>query len=236
MDCDIKTGFETLTVPGAGDMRAYWTRPAKAGRAPGVIVLQEAFGVNAHIREVAERLAREGWCAIAPELFHRTAPAGMDIPYTDFASAMPHYQALTVEGLSADMKAAHDWLRGPAGCAEVSAIGFCLGGRAAFLADAVLPLKAAVSFYGGGIAPSLLDKAKDLSAPILLVWGGLDKHIPPEQTAQVAAALRAAGKPFVDAVFSAADHGFHCDARASHHEPSAKQAWALALQFLRQPG
>jgi carboxymethylenebutenolidase len=115
----------------------------------------------------------------------------------------------------------------------VAAIGFCMGGRAAFLADALLPLKAAVSLYGAGIAPSLLDRAPKLSAPILLMWGGLDKHIPPEQIAAVTSALRAAGKPYVNAEFSEADHGFFNDDRPSFHAASAAQAWALALQFLK---
>ncbi|NNN05306.1 MAG: dienelactone hydrolase family protein [Elusimicrobia bacterium] len=230
----IETGFVDLPVDGA-PMRAYWARPAAPGPRPGMIVLQEAFGVNAHIRDVTDRFAREGYLALAPELFHRSAPAGWEGPYTNFAAAMPHYQALTDAGLLADMTAAHTWLSRVGGCPDVCAIGFCMGGRAAFLADTALPLKAAVSFYGGGIAPSLIDHAPKMKAPILLVWGGLDKHIPPESVAAVSKSLRDAGKPFVEAAFSAADHGFHCDARASYHAPSAAQAWALALQFLKAP-
>lgn len=230
----IKTGFVDLPVDGA-PMRSYWARPVAPGPHPGLLVLQEAFGVNAHIRDVTERFAREGYVALAPELFHRSAPAGWEGPYTNFAAVMPHYQALTDVGLRADMAAAHAWLRGPGDAQDVSAVGFCMGGRAAFLAGTDLTLKAAVSFYGGGIAPSLLDRTPKMKAPILLVWGGLDKHIPPESVATVSKSLRDAAKPFVEAVFSAADHGFHCDARASYHAPSAAQAWALALQFLKAP-
>ncbi len=231
---DLQTGFVDLPVDGA-PMRSYWARPAAPGPRPGLLVLPEAFGVNAHIRDVTERFAREGYVALAPELFHRSAPAGWEGSYTDFAAVMPHYQALTDAGLRADMAAAHAWLRGPGGAPDVSAVGFCLGGRAAFLAAAELTLKAAVSFYGGGIAPSLLDRAPKIGAPILLVWGGLDKHITPEAVAAVSKSLRDAGKPFVEAVFAAGDHGFHCDARASYHAASAAQAWALTLQFLKAP-
>ena len=200
-------------------------------------MIQEAFGVNAHIRDVADRFAREGFTAIAPELYHRTAP-GFDGPYDNFAAAMPHYQALTQTGLAADLTAAHAWLSERGGVAEgnSAAIGFCLGGRAAFFAASFLPLKAAVSFYGAGIAPALLDAIPKISAPLLLVWGGQDKHIPPEQIAAVTGALRAAGKSFINAEFSEADHGFFCDARPAFHAPSAAPAWALALQFLKTRG
>jgi carboxymethylenebutenolidase len=232
----IKTEKTTLSVSDGTKVQAYVARPQGAGAHPGILVLQEAFGVNAHIRDVTERLAREGYVAIAPELFHRSAAVGFEGRYDDFPAVMPHYQALTNEGLLADMQAAQAWLTGPGGAKDVSAIGFCMGGRAAFLANSGLKLKAAVSFYGGGIAPGLLDLAPKMGAPILLVWGGLDKHIPPEHVASVSKALRDAGKPYVEAVFSAADHGFNCDARASYHAPSAAQAWALSLQFLKQPG
>jgi carboxymethylenebutenolidase len=231
---EIASEKVTLEVGDGTQMEAYHAKPQGGGRRPGLMILQEAFGVNAHVRDVADRFAREGFAALAPELFHRTAP-GFDGRYDDFPSAMKHLQAVTVEGLSADLTAAHAWLveRGGVAAGDVAAIGFCMGGRAAFLANAVLPLRAAVSFYGAGIAPSLLDRAAGLSGPILLVWGGLDKHIPPDQIAAVTAALRAAGKPFVNAEFSEADHAFFNDDRPSFHAASAAQAWALALQFLK---
>ena len=224
----------TVEVGDGTKMGAYHAKPQGGGRRPGLLILQEAFGVNAHIRDVADRFAREGFVTLAPELFHRTAP-GFDGRYDDFASAMPHYQALTTEGLSVDLAAAHAWLseRGGVAPGDASAIGFCLGGRAAFLADAILPLRAAVSFYGAGIAPSLLDRATKLSAPILFVWGGLDKHIQPEQIAAVTGALRAAGKPFVNVEFSEGEHAFFNNDRPNFHPASAAQAWALALQFLK---
>jgi carboxymethylenebutenolidase len=233
---EIASEKVTIDVGDGTRMDSYHAKPQGGGRRPGILVLQEAFGVNAHLRDVADRFAREGFVALAPELFHRTAP-GFEGRYDDFASVMPHYQATTVEGMSADLTAAHAWLseRGGVAAGDVAAIGFCMGGRAAFLADAILPLKAAVSLYGPGIAP-LLDRASNLSAPILLMWGGLDKHILPEHIAAVTGALRAAGKPFVNVEFSEADHGFFNNDRASFHPASAAQAWALALQFLKSRG
>lgn len=146
---------------------------------------------------------------------------------------------MTEEGLEADARAAYTWLSENLGApaTPIACIGFCLGGRVSFLTNSALPVKAAVSFYGGGIAPNpmtpgLLNRAGDLHAPQLLIWGGLDKHIGPEQTQAVAEALRKAGKPFVEVVFSDADHGFFCDVRASYDPASAQQAWALTHAFL----
>lgn len=108
-----------------------------------------------------------------------------------------------------------------------------MGGRASFVANSILPLRAAVSFYGGGIAPGLLDRASTQQAPLLLVWGGLDKHITPEHRKAVADALTAHQKTYVNVEFARADHGFFCDERASYEPHSARQAWALTLEFLR---
>lgn len=232
---DIASEKTEIDVGDGTRMGAYCARPQGGGRRPGVLVLQEAFGVTAHIRDVADRFAREGFVALAPELFHRTAP-GFEGAYGDFAAVRPHYEAVTPETLSADLAAAHAWLaeRGGAAPGDISAVGFCMGGRAAFLANAVLPLKAAVSFYGAGLPP-LLERAPRLSGPSLFFWGLRDKHIPPEQIAAVTAALRAASKPFASVEFSEADHAFFNDDRPSFHKASAAQAWALALQFLRTP-
>src|ERR1700689_3066316 len=104
-----KTEYVNLSVSDGTSMRAYVAHPEGKPRA-GLLVFQEAFGVNAHIRDVTERFAREGYLAIAPELFHRDGP-GIDIPYGDIASAMPHMAAMTIPGMEADERAAYDWLR-----------------------------------------------------------------------------------------------------------------------------
>ncbi len=230
----IRKSAIQLRVADGSAMAAYVARPPGRRRHPGLIVLQEAFGVNAHIRDVARRFAREGYVAIAPELYHRTAP-GFEGDYSDFESVRPHFQALTVAGLEADLHASHARLTGDSSvdANRVAAVGFCLGGRVSFLADTALPLRGAISFYGGGIAPGLLDRAARLSGPMLFFWGGLDKHIPQDQRGAVADALRQAGRRFVNVEVSDADHGFFCDARASYNAAAARQAWALSLEFLR---
>ena len=235
---DVKKEFVTLTVSDGTSMRAYVARPFGAVPARGLIVGQEAFGVNAHIRDITERFARQGFLAIAPELYHRTVQ-NFEGKYDDFESAAPHIRALTDGGLEADLRASYNCLmaNGTGPNFSVSAIGFCMGGRVAFLAALSLPVDCAVSFYGGGIAPNersngLLNRVKDLRAPVLLIWGGKDKHVGPEQARAVADALRAEGKSYVSVEFADADHGFFCDARPSYHAISAAQAWPLVLAFL----
>lgn len=100
-----------LAVSGGTRMSAYVARPEQLGPHPGLILLQEAFGVNHHIRSVAERFAAEGYLAIAPELFHRTAPPGFEGSYTDFPAVQSHVRAVTSEALELDARATYDWLR-----------------------------------------------------------------------------------------------------------------------------
>jgi carboxymethylenebutenolidase len=230
-----KTEYVTLSVGDGTAMRAYVAHPDGKPRA-GLLVFQEAFGVNAHMRDVTERFAKEGYLSISPELFHRTAP-GLEAGYTNFAEVMPHLQALTDVGLAADIQAAYQWLKnGEAKDLPIGATGYCMGGRTSIQAALTVPLQCAVSYYGGGIAPgglfpSLADRLKDLSVPTLYFWGGLDAHIGSDAVHAVESALSAAKKDYVNVVFSAADHGFFCDARASYNAVAAKEAWSLTLEF-----
>jgi carboxymethylenebutenolidase len=224
----------TLQVSDGTTMNAYVSMPEGKGPFPGMLVLQEAFGVNSHIRSVADRIAKEGYVAIAPELFHRSAKPGEEFGYTDFTPIMPHFQAMNVEGMTADVKAAYDWLQkqGNVRHDKIGSIGFCLGGRVTFLANAVLLLSAAVSFYGGR-TDTIIDKAPDLHAPHLFFWGGLDKHILPENIDAVINAVKKANKPYTNVVISYADHAFNNDERQSYNKQAASEAWALTLAFLK---
>ena len=235
MNHPITKQFVQLDVPGSPSMQAYVARPASDGPHPGLIVFQEAFGVNSHIRNITERFAALGYAAIAPELFHRTAPAGFEGSYKDFSAVAPHYQAVTTENAEADAKAAFDWLRANAQVqpGNISCVGFCMGGRVSFLANSLLPVRSAISFYGGGIAPGLLDRAPKLHGRALFIWAGLDKNIKAEHRRAVADALDAAKKQHVSAEFSNANHGFFCDERDAYEPDAARQAWALTVEFLR---
>ena len=224
-----------LQVADGTRMRAWLARPEGRSKAPGLIVYQEVFGVNEHIQELCEKFAAEGFVALAPEIYHRTAP-GRTFAYDDIASAREHKNALTLGGIEADARALAAWFHGDAqaGGTALGAIGYCMGGRMAFLANTLLPLACAASYYGGEIS-NHLDRVPRLSGPHLFCWGGLDQAITWEQRPLVIEAMKAAKKPFLDFVISNAHHGFNCDLRpAVYSGAAARQARGLTLAFLRE--
>ncbi|EPG72925.1 dienelactone hydrolase family protein [Leptospira fainei serovar Hurstbridge str. BUT 6] len=223
-----------LSIDDRSIMHAFIAKPDQ-GPSPALILLQEVFGVNHHIKDVAQRFAREGFYTIAPELFHRTAPPGYEGNYEDFRAARPHFSAITIETLESDLNATYSWLlsRSDVKADSIGSVGYCLGGKVSFLANSLLPLQTAVSFYGGGIAPSLLSHCERQNGPILLVWAGLDKNILPEHYRSVSDSLRKHNKNYVEAIFSNANHGFFCDARSAYNTESAQQAWSLTVSFLK---
>jgi carboxymethylenebutenolidase len=229
----MNTKKVSLKVSDGSEMGAYVSIPEGKGPFPGVIVFQEAFGVNQHMRNVCDRIAKEGYIAIAPALFHRSA-GDAEFPYGDFNLVMPHFQAITPEGLSADIKACYDWLKGQPEVihGKLGTIGFCLGGRVSFLANAILPFSACVSYYGGSLH-TIADKAAEVHAPHLFFWGGLDKHILPEHVETVVNAMKKAEKPFINVVISYADHAFSCDDRPNYNADAAKEAWAMSMAFFK---
>jgi carboxymethylenebutenolidase len=162
----------------------YATGPTDAARA--IIVLQEAFGVNDHIRGVADLLADESYFVVAPQLFHRDGSP--EIAYDDFAAAVPFMANLNRQGLTNDLNATTDFLATLGfHAANIAAVGFCMGGTVSFFAATLGTVGAAASFYGGGVAtgrfglPPLLELAGDLRCPWLGLYGDLDQSIPVEQ-------------------------------------------------------
>lgn len=236
---DVQGEQIQIPVSDGTRMDAFVARPAATqGQAPGVLVCQEAFGVNSHIQDVAERFARLGYVAIAPEFFHRQG-AGIDVPYQDMQRAMAHVRAMKDLEIEADQIAASEWLRSNGvGNLPIAAIGFCVGGRMAFLAALNLDIESAVCFYGGGIAGDresggLADRAQHLRAPVLFFWGGQDQHITADKVRSVVDALRQAKKKYTNVEISDAGHGFFCDMRPAYNRPAAMQAWELTLAFMR---
>lgn len=238
MTTTARTDYVTVPVSDGTAMNAFVARPLDGASAPAIVVFQEAFGVNDYIRDVAERFAALGMVAIAPELYHRTAPAGFTANYGDFETVRAHMGKMTREGLEADIDASYSWLASDKSVdpEEIAAVGFCMGGRVAYVANSRVPLRAAISFYGGGIAPDLLPLASAQRGPILMFWGGLDHHILPEQYRAVADALSDANATHEQVVFSQADHGFFCDQRASYNPIASRQAWAMLKEFLAAYG
>jgi len=222
-----------LEVEDGTTMRAWLARPKEGDSGAAMLVLHDALGVSPHIREVTERFAAAGYTALAPELFHRTGRAFEGSP-DKMPDAMAHIRALTPEGQTADLHAAFARLVDEASVnpERIAAVGYCMGGRAAFLANAVVPLAASISYYGGGIAEGLLDRVADLSGPQLLFWAGQDPRILPEHVRAVEDALREGGKRYASVVFSQAQHSFFNEPMGRYDAQAATQSWALAMAFL----
>jgi carboxymethylenebutenolidase len=227
---------QTLNVESSGgSMGLYEAEPGGAARG-AIIVLQEAFGVNGHIEDVTGRFAAEGYRAVAPHLFHRSGDPVID--YEDMQTVVEHIMQVSADGLEADLDATLAYLA-DAGFAppSVGVVGFCMGGSVSFLAAARRPLGAAVTFYGGGVAegrfgmPALVELAPQLQTPWLGLFGDQDQTIPVEQVEALRTAAASAPVATEIVRYADAEHGFHCDARSSYHEASAKEAWALALQW-----
>jgi carboxymethylenebutenolidase len=227
---------QTLTVESSGgSMGLYEAEPVGEARG-AIVVLQEAFGVNGHIEDVCGRFAAEGYRAVAPHLFHRSGDAVIE--YEDMQNVVEHIMQLSAEGLEADLDATLGYLADAGFPApRVGVVGFCMGGSVSFLAAARHALGAAVTFYGGGVAegrfgmPALVELAPQLQTPWLGLFGDQDQTIPVEQVEALRAAAASASVPTEIVRYADAEHGFHCDARGSYHEASAKDAWKLALQW-----
>jgi carboxymethylenebutenolidase len=231
----METRSERVSIPVGGDaMGGYLVRPSDATPRAGVIVYMEIFGVNAHIREVADRVAREGYIVLAPDFFHRTHP-GIELGYDEagMATGMKGLMALDADGMTADAQAAVAFLRKQPGCTgKIGAMGFCIGGHMTYLTACETDVAAAASFYGGGIAapkgpggkPSTIGRTPKIKGKILCLMGGKDALIPKEQVDSIRAALKSAGTRHEVIVYDA-DHGFFCNERGSYHKPSADDAW-----------
>src|SRR5262245_32035945 len=229
---NITSQHVEIKVDDGTTMLAWLAQPAGEKPKRGILVFPEIFGVNSHIRDVTNRFAGLGFFALSTELFHRTAPPKWECAYTDFQTAIGHMQHVKEASLESDVKAAHSWLKQNTQAGDnIACVGYCMGGRTSFLANSAVPLKAAISYYGGNM-PSLLHRTSKLSAPMLFFWGELDSHIPAEHRAHVTKSMREMKKDYVDVVFSYADHGFFCDARQSYQAHAARLSWDLAQSFL----
>jgi carboxymethylenebutenolidase len=213
-----------------GRFGAYLARPP-AGRGPGLLLLQEIFGVNEHIRAVADQYALDGFVVLAPDLFwrqgHRIA-LGYEGADRERANALKG--SLEAEQTWRDLEASLTALRArPELAGRIGALGYCMGGRLAFHAAASLGIEAAVAYYGGGIQDQLA-LAGQMRCPIQFHYGGQDAHIPP-------AAVEAVRQAMADTdaevhVYPDAGHGFNCWERASYHPASAALAHGRSLAFL----
>ncbi len=192
----------------------------------GIIVVQEIFGVNSHIRSVADRVAEAGYRAIAPAFFDRIEP-GIELGYEaeDLGTGVGYAGKLNWDDTMADVTAAAEYLRAQ-GCTKVGITGFCWGGSTTWLAAVKAPVDAAVGYYGGGIY-GMNDQTP--AVPTMLHFGELDAYIPMSQVEEIKAA-----HPDVPVYTYDADHGFHCDQRGSYNNEAAVSAWSRTLEFFSQ--
>jgi carboxymethylenebutenolidase len=214
---------------------------APAGRRPAVIVLQEAFGVNPHMKRVCRRIAAAGYAAFSPELFHRSG-RGLEFGYDEFPKIRPILAGLTNAMILEDLQASHAHIahRPDVDPARIASWGFCMGGWAALLAAAELPVAAAVSFYGGGMVnprpgigfTPILDRFSSIHCPLLLVYGAKDQSITAADVEAVRTRLASLGRDFEIEVYPEGGHGFFCEDREAYDQPSAEAAWARATKWL----
>jgi carboxymethylenebutenolidase len=217
----------------AGKMPAYLALPP-SGKGPGIVLIQEIFGVNAHIRDVAELYAKAGYVVAAPDIFWRSEPR-VELGYVgaERERGIALMQQVDIAKTVGDLGATAQALRAlPEFAGKVAAIGYCFGGQLAYLCAAQGKVDAAVAYYGGGIQ-NKLELAAQVAVPIQFHYGALDAHIPPAAVEQVRGAF--AGRADASChVYPGADHGFNCWARASFNQNASAQALGRTLQFLAE--
>ncbi len=226
-----------------GSLPGYAARPRGDGLFPTVLVIEEIFGVHEYIKDVCRRFARQGFLAVAPELYARIADLSkMSDPQQiirDVISRAPDAQVMS------DLDAALRWAVANHGDPERVAVnGFCRGGRDVWLYAAHNPdLKAAVAWYGpiaGATSPiqphTAADFAASLKCPLLGLYGGQDTSIDVAAVQAAATAARRAGKSVEIVVYPDAGHGFHADYRPSFNAKDAADGWQRALRFLHGNG
>jgi carboxymethylenebutenolidase len=213
-----------LTASDGHTLSAYQADPAGKPRG-AIVVVQEIFGVNSHIKSVVDGYAADGYVAIAPALFDRVQ-RNVDLGYTpeDIAAGRDLKGKAETDSAMKDVEAA---VRMAAHAGKIGIVGYCWGGFVSWMASARVPgLACAVAYYGGGIPDHADIKA---ACPVMAHFGERDSMIPVDAVRKIAAA-----HPEHQVFIYAADHGFNCDQRGSYDAPSAKLARSRSLEFFRK--
>ena len=220
---------------------AYLAIPQASGKFPAVIVIQEIFGVNEHIRDITERIAQQGYVAIAPAIYQRQAP-GFEVGYTakDIEVGREYKNQTQADELLSDIQATIKYLYQlpEVKTTGVGIVGFCFGGHVTYLAASLEKIKATASFYGaqivnwcpGGGEPTLT-RTKDIQGTIYCFFGTADPLIPNEQVAQIEAELQKHQISHKVFRYEGSDHGFMCDKRNSYNPEAAQDAWEKMLDL-----
>ena len=237
----LDAGMTTFPTSDDLAMNAYRAKPAGKRNLPVILVVQEVFGLHEWVKDMVRRYAKAGYYAIAPDLYQRqgdaTKVSDFSKLFSEIVSKVPDVQ------VTGDLDAAAKFAGGDGGnAARLGITGYCWGGRITWLYAAHNPkLKAGVACYGRviGKATALqpknpIDLVPAIKAPVLGLYGALDKGIVQADLDQMSAALKAAKKPSTIHVFANADHGFLADYRPSYNEAAAKAAWAEGLEWFRK--
>lgn len=237
----LKNGYITLHTPD-GDMEAYFSHPDQI-RLPALIIYQEAFGVNDHIKDVCRRFAEQGYFVVAPELYHRQGK-NLEFAYSGRSDAMDFLKQLGQDSLKMDTQAVLDMLHEipSVDASKIATVGFCVGGYASVFANITFELSGSIAFYGAGMLNEregfnlkpIKNKFKNISAPLLLFFGQEDSSIPLTEVHQIQEILEKEGKAFRSVVFENSNHGFFCDQRKSYNKLAAEDAWEMSLDFLKE--
>lgn len=233
-----------IRIPTAdGAIPGYRAAPTGDGPHPVILVVQEIFGVHEHIKDVARRLAKLGYLAIAPELYVRQGDvsklASIDEIFQKVVTKVPDAQVVS------DLDACVTWADSNGGDTNrLGVTGFCWGGRITWLYAARQPkIKAGVAWYGKLVGAKSentpdypVDLAGDLKAPVLGLYGGQDQGIPLNTVDQMTAALKQAGSPSTIQVYPNAPHAFYADYRPSYRREAAADAWQRMQAWFRQHG
>ncbi|OLL31811.1 carboxymethylenebutenolidase [Burkholderia sp. SRS-W-2-2016] len=229
----MKGRYIEIPAPDGRAFRAYLATPA-SGTGPGIVLCQEIFGVNQTIRDVADYYAEEGYTVLAPDLYWRVE-TGIELGYTeaDFARAFELYRQYDENKGVADIASTLDVLRELPECdGETGVLGFCLGGKLAYLAACRLPVACAVSYYGVGIERAL-DEAAGIKGRLVLNLAALDRFCPPEAQQQIATAL--AGNDHIEVhVYPGVDHAFARSGGEHYDKPAAMIAHERAVAAFRR--
>ncbi len=238
----LDTGDAALDVAG-GKLPVYFARPAGGKDLPTVLVVQEIFGVHEHIKDVCRRFAKQGYLAIAPELFFRQGDPrtieNVGEIIQSIVNKVPDAQVLS------DLDACAAWAAKNGGDpARLAITGFCWGGRITWLYAAHNPqLKVGVAWYGRlDSAPSELqpkqpvDLAADLKAPVLGLYGGADQGIPLDDVDLMRDELKRAGSPSEIHVYPDAPHAFNADYRPTYRKEEAEDGWKRLLEWFKRHG
>ncbi|ELS02636.1 dienelactone hydrolase-like enzyme [Xenococcus sp. PCC 7305] len=223
------------------EIDAYLASPIAEGTYPAIIVIQEIFGVNEHIRDVTERIARQGYVAIAPAMYQRQAP-GFTTGYQpeDVKIGREYKIKTTATELLSDLDAAIDYLYQlpQVKTTGVGTVGFCFGGHVVYLAATLQRIKATASFYGAGIVnwcpgetEPTINRTKNIQGTIYAFFGNADSLIPNEQVDVIASELAKQQVSHKIFRYPGADHGFFCDRRGSYNPEAAEDAWPKILEL-----